>query len=139
MRRWLLVLMIALLPVRGWVGDAMASEMAGAQLNAINSIVAHADSTRATAGFATQSGAESHADCHGQAALAAAPDDAAQPLEHSTQDCGSCTACQVCHTVALAAPDASATPVQRHHGTPPAAGQPFASAVLARGFKPPIS
>ena len=146
MRRWILIFMIALLPVRGWVGDVMAGEMAGAQLVAMNLIATHADSTGAAAELAPHSGATSHADCHGGTGMAdragaftpAAPTSA----HHASQDgdtCGSCAACQACHTLALAAPPSASAPVPPHHSTPPSLGKPFASAVPARGFKPPIS
>ena len=142
MRRWILVLMIALLPVRGWVGDAMASAMVSDRLVATNSIAAHADPMRSAASSDAQDVAPDHADCHGKAAMAASSEAPAQPTAATTQDgdaCGSCTACQVCHTVAMAVPVVTVTPVLPHHATPPAMGQQFASAVPARGFKPPIS
>ncbi len=137
MRHFLLVLMIALLPVRGWIGDAMATSMAAghAQQIAIKTIAHNHDESRAEAQF----------DHH--AALSEAVPETADCLNHVSSDapsvaeanCDSCPACQSCHTVALslAAPDSS--PVFHAFNVPPAAAHLFASADAALGQKPPIS
>ncbi|MGJ7605426.1 hypothetical protein ACSFA7_13900 [Variovorax sp. LT1R20] len=133
MRTLLLALMIALLPIRGWLGDAMAVEMVRHSLPAA-SLVAEEASPASVA-----------ADAHCHEAMEAADsgmDTMAHHDEGSSTDhqgCGTCTACQVCHTVAL-----GGTPlIDIVHGAPqapPAAHTArFASAEPVPGLKPPIS
>lgn len=143
MRILLLALMIALLPLRGWVGDAMAMEMVASALNgtetAIDFAAPHADNTRSEAEFNAQTAAMDHADCPGHMTMAASSNKPADDTHQAhAADCATCAACQICHTVAL-------TPMAWHIGTyalpavqPQAASQHFASAERAPGFKPPI-
>ena len=147
MRRWLLIVMVALLPIRGWVGDAMAMEMAStAAAHASSSqhlatlfIANHEDGARTYAPFDMKMAAEGHADCPGHAEAMPTGPDASTAAESGHDACNACTSCQVCHTVALAATDdVSASNVQ-HFATPPTLSSPFVSAPPARGFKPPIS
>lgn len=126
MRVLLLALMIVLLPLRGWVGDAMAM----------------ATLVPATPPAQTAS-ADPHSD-HAAATddLAGQDDDAGPCTEHAEgggDGCAHCVACDVCHSAAhspvavpvlLALP--AAAPVARNAGLP-------ASAERAAGFKPPIS
>ena len=125
MRRLFIALMIVLLPVRGWLGDAMAMEMTQHALHA---------GTAATA-MAAHDAHGAVPDCHG----AAAESPAEAPAAASHDGCGTCTACQVCHTVALA----DVFPSQPARGAPhvlvPAPATGFISAEPAPGFKPPIS
>lgn len=143
MRILLLALMIALLPLRGWVGDAMAMEMVASALNdteiAMDFAAPHADNTRPKGEYHAQATAMAHADCPGHTAMATSgdsPTDDSHPVHAA--DCATCAACQICHTVAL-------TPVAWHIGTyalpavqPQASSHHFASAERAPGFKPPI-
>jgi len=125
MRRWLLILMVALLPLRGWVGDAMAAQMAGQQLTAIESIAGEVRTERATGHFVLEDAAH---DCH-----SVAP--ASDPAEGS---CASCVQCQVCSALVLpsGAGPGAAVPAR---GVPAAKGVHFASAPRAPVFKPPIA
>lgn len=129
MRFLVLALMIALLPLRSWAGDAMAVEAAAPAL-----------------GGPAPAGQAAMDDCHqnhGQAAghamgHEAAPADTTQD-EHTGADCGTCTACQICHSVALTAvlPQALAPVLP---AAAPRSSQPrYASAAPAPGLKPPIS
>ena len=145
MRHLLLALMIALLPLRGWVGDAMATQMAAAHAQHRQHGAADDAATKTIAASAHHMGAESHLgheemppeasmvmhDCAGQT-----PDSAPQS---SDTGCDSCAACQACHTVALslAAPDHS--PVFQGRSLLRPAPDQFASADAALGQKPPIS
>lgn len=119
-----LALLIALLPLRGWVGDVMAMERtttALAQGSGHHLMVSAADIH-----------ADTHADCPGHAGTPA-------PAASAADDCGTCTACQLCHAPALT--PAGATSVHLPH-IGPRPGAPtidFASAERAPGFKPPIS
>lgn len=145
MRFLLFALMIALLPLRGWIGDAMATEMALAQVQhpqlATKTIASHTHETGAEAHFHHEAAAPEAADavqamqavhdCAGHAA-----DDASHVAD---AHCESCAACQACHAVALshAAPDVN--PVFNALTRPHAAADQFASADAALRQKPPIS
>jgi hypothetical protein len=134
MRHFVLALMIVLLPLRGWVGDAMATEMAtGAPEQSVSSIESgahHAHSAMADADPEAKN--SMHADC---------PDHAASPEDtpQAASGCHSCTACQICHSMALtpSLPQLASAAVSA--AQPPAATPLFASAERAPGFKPPIS
>jgi len=148
MRFLLLALMIALLPLRGWMGDAMATEMAASQGQA-RQIAA-----RTMASHAHSAGETDHLH-HGMTAPEATQS-AAQPdtpsastsnpdcLDHDTDtashgQCGSCPACQACHTVALSSAALTLRPVFHPFTLPASAAAQFASAEAALGQKPPIS
>lgn len=139
MRTLLLALMIALLPIRGWLGDAMAVEMVRHSLPAA-SLVAQEASPASVAVDAHCHEAMEAADSGDMSTMAHHHDDG-NGSDHGTdhQGCGTCTACQVCHTVAL-----GGTPlidiVHSAPQAPPAAhAARFASAEPVPGLKPPIS
>ena len=148
MRRLFLITMIALLPLRGWVGDAMAMEMAidmpvqmamavqkTSPLNTIISVADQAHPTRATGHFGSENAAATHAECPGHSAMASgdATDNAA------SGHCNTCGACQICHTVALAG-TVLFNPPQAISVLPlPLGSTRFASALPALSLKPPIS
>ena len=122
MRVFLLALMIALLPVRGWVGDVMAMELMNSSTPAH-----HHAAVSAHAGMAN---------CHEGHADAAQPTRA--DTDHAAGDCGSCSLCQICHSVALTAV-LPRLPSAVLPGAAPASSQPlYASAERALGDKPPI-
>jgi hypothetical protein len=125
MRTLFLALMIALLPLRGWVGDVMAVELAQQSMaGAHQAMSAMADCHEGHAGHAPMA----------QAAPQAQPDG-----EHTTADCSTCTVCQICHSVALASvlPQLPGTTLPM---AAPRASQPqYASAERVQGDKPPIS
>ncbi len=139
MRRWLLLVLILLLPLRGWIGEAMAGEMLARHI---------AVAAAAADGHAGHHAHEAHAHEHAPAAHApdhdcaghAQPDvmaDAGTPLPDA--GCNTCASCQVCSSVALGF-DVPAMPVIEFGHTPPSARLPhFASAELRLGRKPPIS
>jgi hypothetical protein len=140
MRLLLLALMIALLPLRGWVGDAMATEMAFSQSFATKNVAGDEDATRATGHFHVNSGVP-HTECHGHTGAAGdVRAEASAPQDHAAHgQCTSCSACQICHTVALTAATANTADVSLPHQLRPAGGIQFASAVSAPYLKPPIS
>ena len=145
MRFLLLALMIALLPLRGWMGDVMATEMAASQGQArqiaAKTMASHAHSAgetdhlhhKMTAPEATQPDAQldtpsaspSNPDC----------------LDHATDAAshGQCGSCQACHTVALSSAALTLRPVFHPFTLPASAAAQFASAEAALGQKPPIS
>jgi hypothetical protein len=139
MRHLLLVLMIALLPLRGWMGDAMATSMAAGQLQqqqvATKNIATHVHETAAEGHFDHETTASE--------ALQAAHDcagDAADETSHvAGAHCETCAACQACHTVALSHTAPGLNPVVNALTLPHAAADQFASAEAALRQKPPIS
>ena len=157
MRALLFAFMIALLLLRGWAGDAMASEMALAPLQhphphpasqpqpqpfAPETIAVHAHGASVNARLdlsfftpAAPGALQATPDCAGHAANGA-PDGAA-PAAHGS--CPSCDACQACHSAALIPACVSASPAFGPRIQPPAPTARFASADAAPGQKPPIS
>jgi hypothetical protein len=105
MRMLLFILMLVLLPIRGWMGDAMATGMALAELqaaagpkNAMHSAANQASKLMAGSGFNVETTSR-HAvsDCAGH--VAAAPTDA-----NNTDDadhCTPCPACGACHSASM--------------------------------------
>ena len=130
MRYLFVLLMIVLLPLRGWAGDSMATQMAATAV-AIESGATHAHETRATANFDHQNQAKP--DCH-EANSSAAGIETAVNQDH----CGTCQACQACHTVALLP---ALIAVTAHLSSPQmrATRTAFTSAAAALGQKPPIA
>lgn len=130
--------MLALLPLHGWAGDAMAMEMATAALHnsaaALDSQAHHAHSAGADAPPHAQQ-AIMHDDCPDHAAAqGVATDSQAQ----ASADGDTCTACQICHAVALTAAFPQLAPSALPAAQPHTATHHFASAERATGFKPPI-
>lgn len=122
MRRLLVLLvLITLLPLRSWAGDAMVIQMAAQ---------AHGS------GVATMTSPPAeHANCHEMQAEApqAASDSQTQG------DCATCIFCQACFTVAIALPALSSGAQTLPHGLPQTGHAQFSSAILALRHKPPIS
>ncbi len=140
MRRALFAMLITVLLLRGWTGDAMATQMALADaVPAVGTAVGagaahghHDEHASQVPHGATSMAAEhsAHGDCHDHGS----PADLAQEA-----DCPTCTLCQACHTVAITLPPldlaAMTPPVSR-----PAAGTPrFASADRVLALKPPTA
>jgi hypothetical protein len=145
MRHLLFALMIALLPLRGWVGDAMATQMAATHAQHRQLAFAEQSATKTIAAPAHHMGAEGHSG-HKETspeATMAMHDCAGQTSENSPQasdsGCDSCAACQACHTVALSLATLDHSPVFNARSLPRPAPDQFASADAALGQKPPIS
>ena len=141
MRHLFIALLIALLPLRGWVSEAMATEMVVAQVQ-----MQQQGAAKATAGHVHAVGEPAlivSDTWAAKAALAAAdcPGHASQGDPHAADThCESCSACQVCHTLALTpAPAFSATTAPNLGALPRAEVAQFTSAQAARGQRPPIS
>ena len=161
MRVLLFALMIALLPLRGWVSDAMATSMAVAQMSVSSHFIDSAIKSRATQAVKTKTSGSfygentvsighlhavvfstetAHAhddfkdvalDCAGHAGN---PDDAA------TSDlCGACSACLTCHVSAIQGSMATLQAFALPHAALPLERRHFASADTALSQKPPIS
>jgi hypothetical protein len=134
MRQLFIILMLLVMPLRGWTGDVMAYGMLGGQSgksNAINSIASHADISLAFDGFSNTS-APNAMPCHGMG-IASADDSQSTP---ATQN--QCTSCQMCH-LSLFAVHTSATPVVLLPQAPPShAHAMWMSADVSRLSKPPV-
>jgi hypothetical protein len=151
MRIFLFALMIALLPLRGFAGDVMATEMA-IQLATQHSLQGavhdhHAGATKNVADHAGVASATGHLDAHHELAQTqeaasvadACPAHVAPEQCHAADSHGSCQACQACHTVALSPALTHVSPVLVSSRLPQPAAAQFASAEAALGQKPPIS
>jgi hypothetical protein len=142
MRRVTFILMIALLLLRGLMGEAMATGMALTPLqhqDATQTIATHTHKMSAMAHFDHETSAPAafheaqvHHDCGDHTS-----NDGTAPAVHAP--CDTCAACQACNTVALMPPADSAHPVFSAPALPRAKAALFASAITARGQKPPIS
>lgn len=137
-----MTLMIVLLPLQGWAGGAMATHMA-----------AFAVSQSAGAGAADSStlpvelSAAAMPDCPGHAQAGAVVQ--AGAVQHGAGHSGvdgttqgnaeSCSACQVCHSVALAPLLIGVLLAAPSAAQPLAVATSFTSAAPALGQKPPIS
>jgi hypothetical protein len=168
MRRLMLVLMILLLPLRGWMGDAMAMQMLHSAPIA-SEVIAHSDHfTPGSAGFDSNKAFGSRPDgpspcpdhlaappahgmhgahgvhdahaAHGpQSAALPCPDDGEAATADEAGVHGACNTCQLCHSVALA-PGVTLLPTRPLPAGVPSRSTPrFTSAEPLPGFKPPIS
>ena len=137
MRLLLVAIMIVLLPVRGWVGDVMATRMAAP----VALQQATGASTTGTHVHAATDAAHDHS-AQPVAALPATSDCADHAGAGSLSEnsaCKSCVVCQVCNTVALELSTAYFSGHLLALWVPPSAAPRFASADRALGLKPPIS
>ena len=133
-RTLVLAFMIVLLPVRGWLGDAMAVEMVKHSMPAAAVMeTAMADDSSAMAEHCHESMGD------GMGMSAQAGDHGTDRSNGSHDGCGTCTACQVCHTVALGSVDVLNVAHAAPQAAPAAHAIHFASAEPAPGLKPPIS
>ncbi|HAX22326.1 MAG TPA: hypothetical protein DCY64_18845 [Hydrogenophaga sp.] len=127
MRHFLVALMIALLPVRGWVGEAMAFSM---QAN--------------PASPAAHAGCADHTPL--PASLTAQPtpplfEMASQAADAGTDDDGTHQhgACDICNGPAMAASASALLVLTAMHPQHASRVERFASSELLQGVKPPIS
>ena len=146
MRRLLLILMIALLPVRGWASDVMTVASAAQQMNAIASVADYAIPTRAKAEFdgyfAAKPASSMPWDCPWRAKdVGPAAQDGIDTASNSASIrlCNGCNTCQLCMALATGVnlPVVDATVATYPVPLPGNSG--FSSANLPPGFKPPIA
>jgi hypothetical protein len=123
MRRFIFIFMIALLPLRGWMGEAMATEMAATNLIASQSI-----NTPANADLEAKN-SMSDCDLHKNKTTNTTADTTAK---------SSCTHCQACHATGLANTVQITSSIKVHYAQPLAQSSQFASASIAHSQKPPI-
>jgi hypothetical protein len=123
MRRFIFILMIALLPLRGWMGEALATEMSAMYL-----IANQATNTPAKADIGKNT-SMSDCDMH----------KAANPHTTGTSETKStCTHCQACHATGLVSTVQIVSIEQVQYAPPLAQNSQFASANIAHSQKPPI-
>lgn len=140
MRLLVLILAIVLLPLRGWLGDAMMLSPVQQATTAGHAMHAMADDA-VTAHTTHTMHAMSSADAHGMHAAHAAMDPGAT---HDAPDSPhaahtTCDTCQFCHSVAVTAWPEVPMPAAAPAHAPVADAMRFASAEAVPGFKPPIS
>jgi hypothetical protein len=125
-RHLFLIFMIALLPLRGWISDAMATGMVAAQMQqqTATEIVADHETMVAQADMAT-------ADCSGH--------DFGEKAHAADTLCESCSACQACHTIAVSPTATGVSAAFNLCTLTGAVVAQFSSAEHAPGKKPPIS
>lgn len=136
MRLLVLVLAIVLLPLRGWLGDAMMLAPVQ-QASAGHAMHATADGAKAAHAMHGMPLPDDH-DMHAaQAAMDPGATHDGTDSPHATHT--TCDTCQFCHSVAVTAwpevPMSAAAPAH----APIAGTMHFASAEAVPGFKPPIS
>jgi hypothetical protein len=127
MRVALLILLIALTPLRGWANDVMATRMAS-QLPMLVQ-------TAATAANAANAKAHSH--CEDMAASQAPASPA--PLALDSLHCDNCALCQMGFAAVLPVNPLGLGGSPLRHTAPALGDVPFRSAALSPGHKPPIS
>jgi hypothetical protein len=133
MRRWLLILVVLLLPLRGWMGHAMAGQVPA---HAPVGVHSHAPAVEHGA-----RAAQGH-DCGDHAHASAVAPQQAQPAADTASpqaeaDCPTCALCQACSSVALSPASACPAAMVFSHPRPHTAHAAFASAEPAHFFKPP--
>jgi hypothetical protein len=116
-KRLLVLLMILLMPLRGWAGDLMGVQMA-------------------VSGLASPAASAMPADCPMKSMHAPASVDDASPAPSGTEGCTSCDLCLPMAKLSSLRFDAVAFGV---HAAPPMGGVAFLSASPALALKPPIS
>lgn len=127
MRRLLLVFMIALLPLRALVGDAMAMTMVAAPAHGAS----HAEVEMGSAPCADHTAAT--VDAHDNAGHQAPSNDAGGMQAHSHDSC------DLCNGPAMSQLLAGSRAATGAHGIKPSPVEPFVSFEPQRGIKPPIS
>ena len=140
MRHLFIAFLIALLPLRSWVSDAMATTMSAYPADSTLQVA-----TKMVASDVYQSGIKDHT--NPESTAPAAIQAAVNCAEHATTadvyeadlHCDSCSACQTCHAVALCPSTADVAAVFSLNTLPRTAAAQFSSASTAFGEKPPIS
>lgn len=135
MRHIILILMIALLPARGWTSDAMTVSMALQQLVAVQNV--------ATRGLDMGAGAPQDlafktvmsAECPMQMTQAQVSDDGSLQVKVSY----GCTTCQLCMALVTGYPTVPLRAVPLPQAAQVIASISFTNAERVIGFKPPIS
>jgi len=147
-RTLFLAFMIILLPLRGWIGDAMATQMAthATMQTPLPAVIQQQHAPESIAARAHRSGADAHFDAPFISETTSIKIDCADHMKSdgskpvATSPCGSCAMCQACNTVAMGITQPGFTIASLSPEVPAAVtALRFASADRALGLKPPIS
>jgi hypothetical protein len=148
MQRWFLIVMLVLLPVRGWSAQLMGVQMGAMQMGAMQTgVQAHAtqaDPVQIDAmpmhalASPMHKAADMPADCPMHMAAQALGHHAAAGDTANTADHPTCQACQLCMPLAVLVQSPLTLGSQRCPMPLPQVRIGFVSAVLAQAVKPPI-
>lgn len=133
MRHCLLVLLIALLPLRGWAADTMAVQ--GVE-NFAKHAISIAESDHSTLGMAEYPAISAAADGHGPCHDALAASEGGEPDGHHTSTCGTC---QICHLAVLLQPLLAAADTALPDAQPAFRAGGHRSTLPGPQLKPPIA
>ena len=136
MRALLIVLMIALLPLRAWAGHVMAVDMAAQQV-----LVAHAAAQKPGPKQMVSMDTAMPADCIMFSKVSppgATSPDTGTPINSGLQ-CNSCDTCELCLALATSTHAEWPTGTGGMHSAPVVFGTGFSSADRSSSLKPPIS
>ena len=137
MRCLLVALMIALLPVRGWVGNAMAVDMAMQQVFMLASAASGKARASGVGGASTPASAMPE-DCPMSAQHLGAKSVEGDQADETAASC-SCNSCELCLALATLTFPTLATAAFTPHAEPPSHGTRFSNAERGFSLKPPIS
>lgn len=124
MRILVLVLAIVLLPLRGWMGGAMAMETAPLPAAVSQAALAAADAMPP---------------CHEAADAASAAHPAGHDAPADASHHAQCSLCQLCHSAAMTGDTPTTPAAAPARAQPQAPARRFASALPQQADKPPIS
>lgn len=137
MQRWFLILMLVLLPARGWSAQLMGIEMGTMQMSHAQMSAAHhasmSESSDAMADLMAMTDMPADCPMHMAASAHEAKANTSADQQHPT-----CQACQLCMPLAVLGHTDLALGHQRCPMPLPQAGMNFVSAELALAVKPPI-
>ena len=138
MRRFLLIFIIALLPLRGWASDMMAVSMATQQLHTVQGVQSGIDGQNAAAQPVVQVQPTMSADCPMMAMLAG------KSGRDASGETGSsvfkvCTTCQLCMGLVTGYVPCGPSLMPLPQAGLWLGSTSFTSAERSSGFKPPIS
>ena len=137
MRLLLVAFMIALLPIRGWMGDAMAVDMAMQQVVMTqNSASGKSLGSGADAALATS--AAMPEDCPMSAQHEGGKSVGDDQADETVASCN-CNSCELCLALASLIFPTMATAAFTPQGEPPSHGTRFSNAERVFNLKPPIS
>ena len=138
MRRALLLLIIALLPLRAWVGDAMAlAEVPGTA--ALHGTAAASAMPPCHAHAASHDGAHATADAAHVATTTPGQPHAPNDAPDAADPHAGCSHCDICHSGVLCAARWPGAAMPAPRARPASVDTDFASAPLRGAFKPPIA
>ena len=141
MRHLLIALMIALLPVRGWMGNAMAIDMAaGMAMQQVSMAQSSTEGATPVSGSsaASQATAAMPEDCPMTAQNQNGKSVEGEPAGDTASLCN-CDSCELCLALATFTLPTLAIAAFTAHAEPPSHGTRFSSAERVFSLKPPIS